>query len=73
MMRAAQLTVSWNCRNLRMLLNTERPHSTVLTIEEKLSSRMMMSEASLATSVPTEGSQKIGENNGEKENAHMDM
>ena len=53
-MRAEQLTVSWNCRNLRMLLNTERPHNTVLTIEEKLSSRMMMSEASLATSVPGE-------------------
>ena len=43
---------TWNCRNLRMLLNTERPQSTDLTMEEKLSSRMMMSAASLATSVP---------------------
>mmetsp|Transcript_27870 Transcript_27870/g.61129 ORF Transcript_27870/g.61129 Transcript_27870/m.61129 type:complete len:322 (-) Transcript_27870:1572-2537(-) len=50
--RATKLTVSWNWRNLRMLLNTERPHSTLLTMDEKLSSRMMMSAASLATSVP---------------------
>ena len=35
-----------------MLLKTERPHSTVLTMDEKLSSRIMMSAASLATSVP---------------------
>ncbi len=32
-----------------MLLNTERPHSTALTMERKLSSRMTMSAASLAT------------------------
>ena len=38
-----------------MLLKTERPHSTDLTMEEKLSSRMMMSAASLATSVPAQG------------------
>lgn len=35
-----------------MLVNTERPHSTALTMEEKLSSMMTMSAASLATSVP---------------------
>jgi hypothetical protein len=35
-----------------MLLKTERPQSTDLTIELKLSSRIMMSAASLATSVP---------------------
>jgi hypothetical protein len=52
MMSATRLTVSWNCRNLRMEANTERPHSTDLTMEEKLSSRMTMSAASLATSVP---------------------
>mmetsp|Transcript_4289 Transcript_4289/g.13718 ORF Transcript_4289/g.13718 Transcript_4289/m.13718 type:complete len:322 (-) Transcript_4289:1556-2521(-) len=49
---ATRLMVSWNCRNLRMLQNTERPHSTLLTIELKLSSRITMSLASLATSVP---------------------
>lgn len=32
-----------------MLSNTERPHITALIIEEKLSSRITMSEASLAT------------------------
>lgn len=31
-------TVSWNCRNLRMLSNTDRPHSTARTMEENLSS-----------------------------------
>ena len=49
---ATALMVSWNTRNLRMLLKTERPHSTDLTMEEKLSSRITMSAASLATSVP---------------------
>lgn len=49
---ATKLTVSWNCKNFRMLPKTERPHSTDLTMEEKLSSRMTMSAASLATSVP---------------------
>ena len=29
---ATKLTVSWNCRNLRIELNTERPHSTDLAI-----------------------------------------
>mmetsp|Transcript_47982 Transcript_47982/g.108934 ORF Transcript_47982/g.108934 Transcript_47982/m.108934 type:complete len:249 (-) Transcript_47982:1724-2470(-) len=50
--RATMFTVSWNWRNLRMLSKTHRPQVTALTIEEKLSSMMMMSEASLATSVP---------------------
>mmetsp|Transcript_20244 Transcript_20244/g.29271 ORF Transcript_20244/g.29271 Transcript_20244/m.29271 type:complete len:306 (-) Transcript_20244:198-1115(-) len=50
--RATKFTVSWNCRNLRMLSNTVRPHSTALTIEENLSSRSTMSDASRATSVP---------------------
>mmetsp|Transcript_8941 Transcript_8941/g.29392 ORF Transcript_8941/g.29392 Transcript_8941/m.29392 type:complete len:331 (-) Transcript_8941:2057-3049(-) len=49
---ATRLMVIWNCRNLRMLLKTERPQSTARTMEEKRSSRMMMSDASLATSVP---------------------
>mmetsp|Transcript_13899 Transcript_13899/g.38197 ORF Transcript_13899/g.38197 Transcript_13899/m.38197 type:complete len:326 (-) Transcript_13899:334-1311(-) len=50
--KATTFTVSWNCRNLRMLSNTERPHKTALTMEENRSSMMMMSEAFLATSVP---------------------
>jgi len=50
--RATKLIVSWNCRNLRMLLNTARPHSTDLTMLLKLSSMITMSAAALATSVP---------------------
>mmetsp|Transcript_8943 Transcript_8943/g.20556 ORF Transcript_8943/g.20556 Transcript_8943/m.20556 type:complete len:238 (+) Transcript_8943:1388-2101(+) len=49
---ATKLTVSWNCRNLQMLSYTQRPHLTAITIELKLSSIRMMSDASLATSVP---------------------
>lgn len=49
---ATTLTVSWNCRNLDMLSYTLRPHMTALTMLLKLSSVRMMSEASLATSVP---------------------
>mmetsp|Transcript_4355 Transcript_4355/g.13564 ORF Transcript_4355/g.13564 Transcript_4355/m.13564 type:complete len:216 (+) Transcript_4355:417-1064(+) len=49
---ATPLMVSWNCRNLRILEKTQRPHETEATIELKLSSRMTMSDASLATSVP---------------------
>mmetsp|Transcript_10395 Transcript_10395/g.33012 ORF Transcript_10395/g.33012 Transcript_10395/m.33012 type:complete len:237 (-) Transcript_10395:1933-2643(-) len=52
MAMATTLTLSWNCRNLRMLSYTERPHLTACTMEENLSSRMTMSDASLATSVP---------------------
>ena len=51
-MSATRLMVSWNCRNFRMLAWTLRPHMMLLTIELKLSSRMTMSLASLATSVP---------------------
>ena len=50
--RATKLMVSWNCRNFRMLANTERPHSTDLTMLLKLSSMITMSAAALATSVP---------------------
>jgi len=35
-----------------MLAKTDRPHMTALTMDEKLSSRMTMSAASLETSVP---------------------
>lgn len=51
-MTATTLTVSWNCRNLEMLSYTFLPHMTAFTMLEKLSSVRMMSEASLATSVP---------------------
>lgn len=44
-------TVSWNCRNLRMLSYTPRPHMIALTMEENLSSRMTMSDAFCATCV----------------------
>mmetsp|Transcript_25715 Transcript_25715/g.72046 ORF Transcript_25715/g.72046 Transcript_25715/m.72046 type:complete len:339 (+) Transcript_25715:611-1627(+) len=50
--RAEKLTVSWNWRNLRMLSKMQRPHRTEKTMELKLSSRMIISEASFATSVP---------------------
>ena len=50
--RATRLTVSWNCRNFRTLPKMERPHITALMIDPKLSSRMIMSDASFATSVP---------------------
>lgn len=49
---ATTLTVSWNWRNFAMESYTLRPHITAFTIELKLSSVRMMSEASLATSVP---------------------
>mmetsp|Transcript_16662 Transcript_16662/g.65071 ORF Transcript_16662/g.65071 Transcript_16662/m.65071 type:complete len:281 (-) Transcript_16662:1748-2590(-) len=49
---AATLTVSWNWRNFLMLSKMLRPHMTDLTMELKLSSVMMMSDASLAMSVP---------------------
>mmetsp|Transcript_25709 Transcript_25709/g.96815 ORF Transcript_25709/g.96815 Transcript_25709/m.96815 type:complete len:358 (-) Transcript_25709:153-1226(-) len=49
---ATMLTVTWNWRNLRTLLCTERPHTTAWQMEAKLSSRMITSEAPLATSVP---------------------
>eukprot|EP01136_Pigoraptor_vietnamica_P010644 Opistho-1_new@48534 len=49
---AQMLTVSWNCRNLAIESYTLRPHLTAATIELKLSSMRMMSDASLATDVP---------------------
>ena len=49
---ATTFTVSWNCRNFAILSYTFLPHMTAFTIEEKLSSVSMMSEASFATSVP---------------------
>ncbi len=52
MATATTFTVSWNCMNLAMESYTFLPQITDLTMEEKLSSVRMMSEASLATSVP---------------------
>lgn len=57
---ATILTVNWNCRNLEMLSYTLRPHITALTMLVKLSSVRMMSEASLATSVPAMPWEKEG-------------
>mmetsp|Transcript_11063 Transcript_11063/g.26859 ORF Transcript_11063/g.26859 Transcript_11063/m.26859 type:complete len:338 (-) Transcript_11063:2012-3025(-) len=49
---AVMFTVSWNWRKRQMLSYTQRPHMTALTIETKLSSMMITSEAFFATSVP---------------------
>ena len=49
---ATMFTVSWNCRNRRILSNTDRPHFTAFTMLLKLSSRITMEEAALATAVP---------------------
>jgi len=49
---ATTFTVSWNCKNLAILSYTFLPHMTALTMLVKLSSVRMISEASLATSVP---------------------
>ena len=49
---ATKLTVSWNCKNFLTLSKTFRPYIRATTIELKLSSNKMMSEAPLATSVP---------------------
>lgn len=51
-MTATTFTVSWNCRNLAIESYTLRPHMTALTMLVKLSSVKMISDASLATSVP---------------------
>lgn len=51
-MRAEKLTVSWNCKNLRIESKIFLPHFMAVTIELKLSSRRIMPEASLATYVP---------------------
>mmetsp|Transcript_35390 Transcript_35390/g.77921 ORF Transcript_35390/g.77921 Transcript_35390/m.77921 type:complete len:312 (-) Transcript_35390:928-1863(-) len=50
--RATRLTVSWNCRNLRMLSYTALPQEMARTMELNLSSRMTMSAAPCATLVP---------------------
>mmetsp|Transcript_9487 Transcript_9487/g.43179 ORF Transcript_9487/g.43179 Transcript_9487/m.43179 type:complete len:290 (+) Transcript_9487:778-1647(+) len=55
---ATTLTTSWNWRNLRMDWNTLRPHSTALAMDAMLSSRMTMSQASFAISVPAMPSAK---------------
>ena len=49
---AATLTVSWKMRNLRMDLNIVRPYRIAFSMDRKLSSRMVISPASFATSVP---------------------
>ena len=49
---ATTLTVNWNWRNLLIESYTFLPHITAFTMLVKLSSVRMMSEASLATSVP---------------------
>lgn len=49
---AITLTVNWNCRNLRIDRYTLRPHTTARTIELKLSSSRIISEAFFDTCVP---------------------
>lgn len=50
--RAEKLTVSWNCKNLRMESKMFLPHFMAVTMELKLSSSKIIPEAYLATSVP---------------------
>lgn len=50
--RATKLTVSWNCRNLRMESKMLRPHFMAVTMELKLSSSRIIPDAYFATSVP---------------------
>jgi len=52
MVMHTMLTESWNWMNFLMLSRMFLPHWTALKTELKLSSRIMMSEASLATSQP---------------------
>jgi hypothetical protein len=49
---ATMFTVIWNITNFRIFSNTLLPHITDFTIDEKLSSSMMISDASFATCVP---------------------
>jgi hypothetical protein len=49
---AVMLTVIWNWRNFLTASLMALPQAKALTMEEKLSSMRMMSDASLATSVP---------------------
>lgn len=67
-MTATTLTVSWNCKNLDMLSYTFRPHITALTMLLKLSSVRIMSDASLATSVPAMPWQRLRQS--ERETTH---
>ena len=46
------LTVNWNCKNLLIQVYTFLPQTTALTIELKLSSNMIISDAFLETCVP---------------------
>lgn len=49
---ATMLTVSWNCKNLRMQSKIFLPYFAAVTMLRKLSSNRMIPAASLATSVP---------------------
>ncbi len=53
MRQATMFTVIWNITNRWILRYRERPHITALPIDEKELSTMVMSEASLATDVPS--------------------
>ena len=50
--KATKLTVNWNCKNFLIQSKMFRPHFMAVTIEAKLSSKRMIPEAYLATSVP---------------------
>jgi len=50
--KATKLTVSWNCKNFLIESKIFLPHFIAVTIETKLSSRRIIPEAYLATSVP---------------------
>ena len=56
---AVMLVESWNCRNFCTASFTQQPHTIALTIEVKLSSIRMTSEASFATSVPAMPIEKL--------------
>ena len=49
---AEKLTLNWNCKNFLILSKIFLPHLIACTIELKLSSKIIISAASLATSVP---------------------
>ena len=50
--KATKLTVNWNCKNFLIESKMFLPHFMAVTMETKLSSRRMIPEAYLATSVP---------------------
>ena len=50
--KSTKLTVNWNCKNFLMESKMFLPHFMAVTIEQKLSSRRMIPDAYLATSVP---------------------